>query len=628
MDLNTDSLSHKTDKISFTRQRLFSGFDGKMCKIVPTIATDGNIVLMTWQKLLLSGSDVVYGELMAKSTDGGKTFSPGVEQEVLQYTWEGSIRTAYSAFLFYSRTNKRWFGLGAAQRFENDKVPMLWSKDGKPATWPMFYTVDPEAGAFTSKRYLPVPFEFERAIPFGQIVECDNGELLVPFYVIPPENRKNQKSYSIVTRCRFEGDEFKVIEAGTPISNDDYPRGMGEPSLAKLGDKYYITLRTDIQGLWAESDDGMTFSEPKPWRWDDGSILENYNTQQHWMRPDGALYLAYTRKGAHNDHVFRHRAPIFMAKFDPERGCLIRSTEVILVPELGARLGNFNAIEVSPTECWLTTAEWMQSWDAKPETCAKYGSDNSLWIARVSFEIAKPLPPFERKTKGALCLTFDDRHFTSWIRELPCFRKYGARATFFICGEFNQHALDAIKVLRADGHSIAFHGVTHAKAPDLMETLGPEKFLEVEILPQIEAAKAAGIPIKTWSYPMSRRNEATDAVLGKYFKRLRTGYLWRTNISEDRIKDHDELFMSAEEAPSARNILSTPIPSVFDECLADIEGVIRRVRERDEVVVLYAHNIRNDGVKDSHDISSEQLEAILEMAYSLGVPVIGLDELS
>ena len=138
-----------------------------------------------------------------------------------------------------------------------------------------------------------------------------------------------------------------------------------------------------MQGIWAESDDGMTFAKPQPWRWDDGSLLENYNTQQHWLRPDGALYLAYTRKGAHNDHVFRHRAPIFMARFDPARKCLIRSTEVVLVPELGARLGNFNVIEPASDEGWLITAEWMQSW--KGFRCEDFGSDNSLWLARVKF---------------------------------------------------------------------------------------------------------------------------------------------------------------------------------------------------------------------------------------------------
>lgn len=49
-----------------------------------------------------------------------------------------------------------------------------------------------------------------------------------------------------------------------------------------------------------------------------------------------------------------------MAKFDAENMCLVKSTEVILVPELGARLGNFNVANISEKEKWLLTAEWMQ----------------------------------------------------------------------------------------------------------------------------------------------------------------------------------------------------------------------------------------------------------------------------
>ena len=57
----------ESDEVSFSRQRLFPGFDGKMCKVQPSIATDGTgTVLLTWQNLLLTGSDVFYGETMAK----------------------------------------------------------------------------------------------------------------------------------------------------------------------------------------------------------------------------------------------------------------------------------------------------------------------------------------------------------------------------------------------------------------------------------------------------------------------------------------------------------------------------------------------------------------------------------
>src|SRR5690606_4962027 len=134
-------------------------------------------------------------------------------------------------------------------------------------------------------------------------------------------------------------------------------RGLAEPSLTRFGDRYFLTIRSDEAGYVASSTDGLHFDPVKKWTFDDGSDLGNYNTQQHWVTHSDSLYLVYTRRGANNDHVFRHRAPLFMAKVDPERLCLIRSTERVLVPEKGARLGNFGVVDVSPTVTWVTDVE-------------------------------------------------------------------------------------------------------------------------------------------------------------------------------------------------------------------------------------------------------------------------------
>ena len=142
-------------------------------------------------------------------------------------------------------------------------------------------------------------------------------------------------------------------------------------------------------GYIAASNDGLNYSEPIPLRFDDGKISGNYNTQMHWIKGGNKLYLVYTRRGADNDHVFRHRAPLFMAEFDPGKLCIIRSTEVIAVPERGARLGNFGCLQVSDNEAWIVAAEWMQTTAPDPSDytrCMKYGSDNSIWIAKIRFK--------------------------------------------------------------------------------------------------------------------------------------------------------------------------------------------------------------------------------------------------
>ena len=83
----------------------------------------------------------------------------------------------------------------------------------------------------------------------------------------------------------------------------------------------------------------------------------------------------------HFDHVFRHRAPLFLAQVDPEKLHVMRATERILVPQRGARLGNFGVTDVSRDETWVTVNEWMQ-----PRGCEKYGSDGSLFVARIRWD--------------------------------------------------------------------------------------------------------------------------------------------------------------------------------------------------------------------------------------------------
>lgn len=365
----------------FSRRRLFPGFDGKLCKIQPSIATDGETVLLGFQKLLLTGSDVFYGQFLSKSADGGKSWSEPVEQKALADTHENGCRAAHYATVRYSRAHRKWFALGMSQLYKNDKVPLLQCVDGRPYGTPIYVSVDAEKGSFTGYKPLPFPFRYEMALPFGQMLECENGDLLACFYFCPPG--AGRKEQCVTVRYAFERDGLRIVKAGLPVVRNDLVRGVCEPSLARFGNRVYMTLRSDEMGLWCESDDGgFTFSKPRPWTWTDGVRIGNKNTQQHWIPFGRALFLAYTRETGTNAHVFRNRAPIFMARFDPVCGGLVQSTEFPLVPELGARLGNFCVDSPvdggSVSQSWLVTAEWMQ-----PAGCERYGADNSIWFVKV-----------------------------------------------------------------------------------------------------------------------------------------------------------------------------------------------------------------------------------------------------
>jgi hypothetical protein len=348
------------------------GFDGRECKIYPRLTETEDRMFLTYSMLLLSGSDVFQDSCFVVSNDGGKSFGAPEALDRLEKT-ENGIRTIFSANTeYYSKYHKKWFVFGRSTSYQDETQPILW---GGIAIGEAGYVLrDPESGHYAgSVQPLPLPFACISASPHAQIVEYENGDFLLTFYLTP---KGEVKSKALAVRYRYENGGLSIVEAGGPLAFPTAARGLDEPSVAKLGDRYYMTLRTDEQGLLAVSENGLDYADPIPWRWDDGSILQNYNTMQRWIRYKDGLYLAYTRRGAGNDHVFRHRAPIFLARFDEENLCLVRESEVSLVPELGARLGNFTVTERSESEFWLLTAEWMQ-----PAGCEKYGSDNSIFLS-------------------------------------------------------------------------------------------------------------------------------------------------------------------------------------------------------------------------------------------------------
>ena len=182
----------------------------------------------------------------------------------------------------------------------------------------------------------------------------------------------------MVLRCAFDGETLTLLEMGNAMTIA-VARGLGEPSIIFHDGLCHMTLRNDYMALVAKSEDGLHYTDLKPWRWDDGSLLDSYNTQQHWMRLGEELYLVYTRRGANNDHVFRHRAPLFAARVENRK--LVRDSEFAVVPERGARLGNFGVTQLSDTKAMVMAAEWMQ-----PKGCEAYGSDNTIWACVVECE--------------------------------------------------------------------------------------------------------------------------------------------------------------------------------------------------------------------------------------------------
>ncbi|HWL52631.1 MAG TPA: exo-alpha-sialidase [Chthoniobacteraceae bacterium] len=333
------------------------------------------IVVMTLQTVELEGSDRFSGLYQMRTDDLGETWEEPTPVPALARSdfGDGHSVTVCDFTPAWHAASRRLLGTGHTAVYQNNEIAMVRER----STPYSFY--DPLTREWTAWQTLELPCEphFANAgAGSTQRYDLSNGDILLPIYFRVPTERQMS---STVVRCRVEGDRLRYVEHGSELTVP-IKRGLYEPSVTAFGGRFYLTLRNDECGYVAVSDDGLHYGEPTPWRWDDGSELGNYNTQQHWVTRPDALFLVYTRRGAGNDHVMRHRAPLFMAQVDPATLRVIRSTEQELMPNRGARLGNFAVTGVTPDETWVTDAEWMQ-----PRGCEAYGSDGSVWVARLHF---------------------------------------------------------------------------------------------------------------------------------------------------------------------------------------------------------------------------------------------------
>lgn len=340
------------------------GYDGKKCLVHARMCvTPEGKIISTAQDLNVFGSDLFDG--IKLSLDFGEF----VPQEGLFPTLGENGRTTVGCdgTPFYHKKSGKVLLVGHIAEYEPGKL--VPAKDYWPAT---FYSVF-DGEKFTTSRVIETPDWLHCGNGCGQCWEEADGSILIPGYL----KTETGRYAAAVMRCAFDGETLTFVELGN-IMRLEVERGFCEPSIIKHDGVYHLTLRNDLNGYHTTSRDGLHFEEPELWRFDDGEVLPNYNTQQHWLTCGGKLYLIYTRKGLDNDHVFRHRAPLVMAEV--REGRVVRDTEVVVAPNRGARLGNFGACQIidDNDRAFIMVSEWMQ-----PRGCEQYGSNNAIWVTEV-----------------------------------------------------------------------------------------------------------------------------------------------------------------------------------------------------------------------------------------------------
>ena len=236
---------------------------------------------------------------------------------------------------------------------------------------------DPAAGTWSDIQAVDFPAKLANGDDFRcvnagctQRADLPDSDILLPVRYL-----KGRNYVSTVILCGFDGETLRYKRHGTTFTVEQH-RGLYEPSICAYGGKYFLTMRGDSAGYVACSPDGLAYGPMKEWRFDDGMPLGSYNTQQHWVSNRHGLYLVYTRRGAGNDHVFRHRAPLFVAEVDPVELTVRRATEQVVVPIPASHgdLGNFGITWVNDDEAWVTVA----SLPAK-------GRATEIWLAKLKW---------------------------------------------------------------------------------------------------------------------------------------------------------------------------------------------------------------------------------------------------
>ncbi len=379
-------------KIELTR--IPTDFKGERCFTHARCAVkEDGYGIMTTQPLRLSGSDIFYGMYISETHDGGKSWSPlrPSKTVVRRDLGEGRTIAFCDATPFFHKASGKFLIVGHYAMYVNDEAA--------PSPHPrhtLYAVYDEEVGDFSPFGMVEMPggedgSYYNCGNGSGQLLELSSGELLIPIYHMDKKAASDPWHCcydASVMLCAFDGDRITVKEVGNALSVS-VPRGLCEPSVEKCGGKYFLALRNDESGFVSRSDDGLHYEAPVPLVFDDGANAGNYCTQQHWIVNGEALYMVYTRRGANNDHVFRHRAPLLIARFDTERMCLVRETEEIAVPERGARLGNFGCQSLGGGKGIVCASEWMQT--TAPDyfnwrRCMEYGSDNSIFVSHITFD--------------------------------------------------------------------------------------------------------------------------------------------------------------------------------------------------------------------------------------------------
>lgn len=211
---------------------------------------------------------------------------------------------------------------------------------------------------------------------------------------------------------------------------------------------------------------------------------------------------------------------------------------------------------------------------------------------------------------GMVSVTFDDGWVSQYNNALPLLDRYNTKATFYIItdtlepGKYEGYMSPSqVKDVRARGHEIGSHSVTHA---DLVTVSSTTLWMELT-RSRTALEDLLGAEISALAYPYGSYNSAviTEA--------KRAGYKSaRTTDDEALNSNSTDVYRLRSYSPT----VNTPL-SVLTDALA-------QARARDEWLVIALHEIHASGGEYSN--TPAYLESLLQAIRDSGVPAVTISQ--
>lgn len=314
---------------------------------------DGQYI-MTSQKTYWLANDVFYGIGYTFFKDVKKAIAPTKVDSALKNTVSknGVERSFSDAWPAYHAKSGKMLLIGHSVYYKN--LTLLPAKTRPRET--LYSVFDRAKKTWSKPAVLKMPVGFEQA-GAGSVQRYDlpNGDILLPIYY---RDKKSGFYRIVVATCGFNGKVMVVKKLGASMGLAN-GRGIVEPSIIYHGGKYWITIRNDSTAYYANSNDGLSWSTLRQWRFSDtGEVINSYNTQSHFAVIYSKLFLIYTRSNDFGKDVPRDRSPLFMAKIDTKTGLIDAASEVVVMPYSKAKFGNFGVVSDGHGSVIISDSEW------------------------------------------------------------------------------------------------------------------------------------------------------------------------------------------------------------------------------------------------------------------------------